>query len=273
MILLVLALSSIASVAYAQPAAKDDDDEGAPVQVQAQFEIHPDNFDQWVFGNQGGRDNGLNKLKAQLTLRCVALDRTCQLTDDQKKKIELAGRGDIKRYADRVEEVREKFMAVRKDQEKFNQIWNDIHPLQNRLNAGLFNEESLLAKTIRSTLSTEQLTAFQSVESERKKFRYRAKVELVVAGVEATIPFTDEQRQKIITMIFDETEPPKRFGQYDYYVVMLRASQIPEAKWKSILDKEQHEALKKNFQQVRGMEQFLKSNGIIEDKKDPAAAK
>ena len=46
-------------------------------------------------------------------------------------------------------------------------IWQEIQPLQVELNAGLFGDDSIYAKTIRRTLSPEQAARFESLARER----------------------------------------------------------------------------------------------------------
>ncbi|HLQ43829.1 MAG TPA: hypothetical protein VK137_03800, partial [Planctomycetaceae bacterium] len=199
--------------------------------------------------------------ETQLKLQAEEVDRACGLTEAQKKKLQLAGRGDIKRFFERVEELRKKFLLVRRDQQKFNEIWQDIQPLQMTLNSGLFDDQSFFHKTVRRTLTAEQAGHYEQVERERRQFRYRAKVELVVATLENGLPMRDEQRQKLIRLVLDETQPPRKFGQYDYYVVMLQVSKLPENKLKPLFDNAQWKIMRQQFDQVKGMEQFLKQNG------------
>lgn len=260
-------------VANADDDGEDDDDDEKPRQQQEQFEIDPSNFDQWVFGNVGNRDAGIQRMNSMLELRCDAVDRACSLSPEQKDKIQLAGRGDIQRYLNQVELVRDKFMAVRKDQNRFNQIWQDISPLQQRLNSGFFNDDTMLVKIIRGTLTPEQTVIYDQVELERRMNRFRAKVELVVASMETNVPMTDAQREKFIELIVSQSPPPRRFGQYDFYLVLYRAAQIPESKWTTILDKPQYDAFRGMLQQGRGMEAFLRQNGFLDEVKKAPEAK
>ena len=106
------------------------------------FVLNDAQFDQWVFGNMGVANAAAarNQLDSLLTLHVEDLERTCGLTPVQKKKLLLAGRGDIKRFFDRVEE-RKKFTKNRNDQNQFQQIWQEIQPLRNSFNAGFFGED------------------------------------------------------------------------------------------------------------------------------------
>ena len=87
-----------------------------------------------------------NKLDSFLSLNVEDLERTCGLTPVQKKKLLLAGRGDIKRFFDRVEDLRKKFDKVKNDQNQFGLMWQDIQALQAAFQAGVFGEESIFAK-------------------------------------------------------------------------------------------------------------------------------
>ena len=74
---------------------------------------------------------------------------------------------------------------------------------------------------------------------EKRLFRYRAKVELIVASLDQTVGFSDDQRRQLVELILRETELPKRFGQYDYWLVMYQTGKIPESKLKTIFDDKQ----------------------------------
>ena len=153
--------------------------------------------------------------------------RTCGLSEIQKKKLVLAGRGDIKRFFDKVEEKRKKFDKVKTDQNKVGEIYQELMPLQVTLNSGLFTEDSFYAKTLKKVLSQEEEARYHKVVEEKRQFRYRAKVELVVAQLDQTVGFRDAQRRQLVELILRETQAPTRYGQYDYYLVLYLAWQDP----------------------------------------------
>lgn len=261
--LVLLGLLGIGSSANAQD--EDDEPPQAGVEVQVQnFEIQENQFDSWIFQNFPTAAAARKKLDQMLSLQMDDVDRACQLTEPQKKKLQLAGRGDIMHFYEQVEVVRKKFLLVRKDQQKFNEIWQDISPLQVKFQAGLFGDDSFYHKTLRNMLKGEQLSKYSQIDGERRKFQYRAKVELVVAMLENAMPLRDEQRQKLITLIVDETKPPRSFGQQqDYYIVMWNVSKIPEKTLKPLFTDAEWKVLNQQFQQVRGLEQWLKQSGAL----------
>jgi len=222
-----------------------------------------DQFDQWVFGGPRNSRAGRNKLDSLLALQVDDVARMCTLSEAQKKKLLLAGRGDIKRFFDKVEEKRKKFEKVKQDQTKIGEIYQELVPLQAALSSGLFGDGSIYAKTIRRVLSEEEDARYQKVIQDKNRFRYRAKIELVVAQLDQLVGFRDEQRRKLVELILSETQPPTRFGQYDYYLVMYQAGQIAKAKLKPLFEDRQWALLNRQLNQMRGMQQFLQNQGLL----------
>jgi len=130
--------------------------------------------------------------------------------------------------------------------------------LQAKLQAGLFNEESLFEKTLNKVLTQEQNAPRMELENNRRKFRYQAQIGLTLALLENALPLVEDQREKISKLLEEETTPPRRFSQYDYYYVLLQMATVPEDKMKAILDETQWTMLQPYLTQARGMEQFLK---------------
>lgn len=253
-------LSVLGSLAWGQ----DDWDREAEMVVEqpAAFLAAEENFDQWVFG--GTRAGQANKrLETLLASQVDAVERVCGLSEAQKQKLLLAGRGDVKRFFESADAARKKFEAVRRDQNAFNQVWQDIQPLQIKFNAGLFGDASLFRKVLQRTLDPEQSARYEQQEAARRKFRYEAKIGLVVAVLESGVPLRDEQRQKLVKVLLEETQTPNKFGQYDYYVVLCQAAHLPEEKLKPIFDEAQWQALRRLFAQAAGMEVALRRNGVI----------
>ncbi len=249
-------------------AQNEEEDEPVLINAQPQWEMQENQFESWVFQNFPTAQAARAKLDQMLVLNTEDVDRGCTLTDSQKKKLQLAGRGDIKKFFEEVEVVRKKFLLIRKDQNRINEIWQDIQPLQMTFMGGLHGDKSLFHKTLVNLLNAEQRKNYEAFSSERQKFQFRAKVELVVAILESSLPLRDEQRQKLIKLIVEETKPPRSYGQMDYYIVMWNVSKLPEAKLKPLFDNVEWKTLNQQFVQVRGMEQWFKQSGATQDDTD-----
>ncbi len=257
----LLVLAGIPAVARAQD---DQEVEDVPaVDVQQQFMVADENFDQWVFGGRGNAAAIRKRFDSQLVLHVDELERMCGLSEAQKKKLHLAGQGDIKRLFDQVEVLRKKFQLVKNDQNKFNEFWQDVQPFQVTFSNGAFGPGSFFEKTLKNTLSSDQAASFQAADRERRMFQYRSTVEAVIGMLDQVVSFRAEQRHKFVELLVERKKLPRAFGQYNYYLVLYQLSQLPDDKLKEFLDEPQLKALRKVFNQVRGYEVFLKSNGYL----------
>src|SRR5262249_381854 len=153
-------------------------------------------FEQWVFQEHGNGAGARRRLDTILGLYIAAIDQSCKLTDAQREKARLCGRGDIKRFYDPYEKVKQKFQLFKNGQQKMQQIWQDINPLQVSLQAGLFQDDSFLGKSLRHTLTAEQFARYEENARERRAFRHRANIELAVAVLEVAAPLRDAQRRQ-----------------------------------------------------------------------------
>ncbi len=178
--------------------------------------------------------------------------------------------GDIKRFFDKVEALKRKFQQGQNDPN--TNIWQEIQPLQVELNAGLFGDDSIYAKTIRRTLSPDQSARFESLARERTTVRFRATVEWFVAHLDKGLGLTEDQRQRFVELLVNETRAPRKFGQGDYWYLMLRMAGLPESKLKPIFDAPQWRLLSRQFVPAKAMAQRLKAAGVLADEDEPVQA-
>src|SRR5262249_42190259 len=98
------------------PGAKDSDDEDEapePAHVHRRIIVPDDYFDRWMLGSPRGGKQLQQWMEALLRQKIKDIERSHRLTAEQKKKLELAGRGDIKRLSDEVERCRKEFELVK----------------------------------------------------------------------------------------------------------------------------------------------------------------
>ncbi len=267
--------SALLALALAAPAAHAQgfDDEEEEVEAAGAMNPHmfvytDENFDQWVFGNGRNYSTFRSSVDSLLLMQIEELDRACGLTDAQRAKLMLAGRGDLKRILDAYDDKKKKFRATGGDQNRINEIFQDIQPLQQAIAAGPFGEGSIFAKSIAKTLDPAQTERFEKVASEKRTYRYRARVELAVNLLDGYVGMTADQRRRLVKVVVDETRSPRKFGRQDYQVVMLLASKIPEARLRPIFDDAQWRKVRRQMDGVKGLEMYLKSNGFLPDEID-----
>tara|TARA_R110002072_G_scaffold302999_1_gene491011 strand:+ start:38068 stop:38910 length:843 start_codon:yes stop_codon:yes gene_type:complete len=236
--------------------------------VFGQVGFTDEQFEQWVFQQYGNAQTARVRLKESLELYTEDVDLACGLSDAQKQKLRLAGRGDIERFFRAYEVVKKKFQAIRNDQQKANQIFQDISPLQAQMTSGLFDSDSLLRKCLVNTISREQFLKYHKFDEERRRFHHESKVGLIVTMLDQSAPVTTEQRRQLTDLLLRETRHPRKSGQYDYYVMMHQVAKIDKAKFRKILDNIQWQVFSQQLGQMGNIEQWLKQNGLLPDDDD-----
>jgi hypothetical protein len=262
----------LSAVLAARPARGQDDwgaGKAVPKQAAGAFGVAPapwimpaDQFDQWVLGGKT-RDQVQRSLESQLDVQVDSAARTCGLSDAQKGKLALAGHGDMKRLLEGIDRLKEKFRQLGQDPQKFNKVAQEAFPLQTKLQTGLFDDASLYRKVLTRTLDHGQSLRYEEEDRQRRKFRYEARIELVLCSLEDMNPLRAEQRQRLVKLLLDETQLPKKSSQMDFFVVLYQAGKLGEAKLRPIFDDGQWPAFKKMLNRARGYEYYLKANGIL----------
>ena len=227
------------------------------------FQMDEANFDANVFQPSGDPKQARTQIETKLKLQLEELNRVCGLSDPQKQKLKLAASSDIKRFFDEVGVIRKKVKAGKIDQNEWNNIWQEIQPLRVKQSTGLFGDTSFYAKSVRKTLTAEQFAKYEAIVNERRRFRYRASIEVILTNMETAIPLRHSQHDAIVKLLLEETQPPPTFGQYDQYLIMYQLGKLAESKIKPLLDEQQWGQLKVQINQNQGMEQFLIQNGLI----------
>jgi hypothetical protein len=83
------------------------------------------------------------------------------LSPAQKRKLFLAGEGDIRRFYERVDQLEAKYRRLAYHRNPAEQMGRDAEPLLAARRGGLFSEDSLFAKTLTSTLTPEQAARYK----------------------------------------------------------------------------------------------------------------
>ena len=197
-------------------------------------------------------------------MQLASIARACELTAAQQQKLELAGKYDVQRLKHELDELKARFGAGRQDQQTYSELINAGSTMQTRLQTGIYDESSFYHKVLGQTLTPDQSARLERQERERRKFNYTAKIELVMSSLQSNLACTAEQRQRLVKLVVDNSEPPKKnLGQYYSYVVIYQLGKLDETKVKAILDDSQWKSFKAITDQYRGMEQFLKQQGYV----------
>lgn len=224
-----------------------------------QFHMTAEQFNAWL---ANGSEPSQSFASAQLSVELLLVQRASQLTDEQAAKLKLAGEGDVARFEERVDRLRHQLVGKTFPQEQIGEIYQQIQPLSQALQQGLFRDDSLYAKVLRQTLTREQRTLYEEAQQQRRARSYAAAVDLVIASLEQAAPMSAAQRTALRELILSETRPPKVVGQYDAYYAAVQFSTLSERKLAAILDPAQVKVARQTQQQGRGWKTWLAGMGI-----------
>ncbi len=118
-----------------------------------------DSFDDWAFGGEQGEKRFRDQLDDLLHSKLQAVDRLFQLTEPQRRKVKLAGRGDIKHLLEMVNDSRREFERACLDIRRLPELQKQLRLVDLRVSIGPFEAGSILAKTLRKMFDEKELTA------------------------------------------------------------------------------------------------------------------
>jgi hypothetical protein len=254
--------------------AQDDDDDlvkardEAAVKHQNPFVaggrvmITERNIDSWVYGRES---RGHEWLEASLKQKIDEMGKVSDLSDSQKQKLNLAGKGDIQRFVSRVDDLKITYQPGALRADKYSELYQKTRVLHTTLQQGLFGSSSLFQKTLITALRPEQLARCDQLENDRRTYRYRAKVEMCVVQLDSILGLRDDQRRRLVQLILDKTRPPKSYGQLDRFVVLAQLSRVPEEEVKTLFDPAQWPEMHRRLLTARRMLPMLKQNGVLLD--------
>jgi hypothetical protein len=226
-------------------------------------------FDRWLSIQFRTPIRARDQLEMRLTGRLRELEVECQLTAAQVKKLQLAGRGDIKRFMDRVDHIARVMEEPGSSVEDLRAARLEMIDLGTLAGPRLFGDDSLLCKTLGSTLDQDQAAARERALLERNAVRHRTTIDRVVKALQNNLGMNEEQESRLAELLLRETRPPRRFGNApDVALVLFQASRIPEARIRPIFDDAQWRIMSRWMAiYVRGAsgEETLKRNGFVFD--------
>jgi hypothetical protein len=106
------------------------------------------NFDRWLFPHEQSETARHDHLKEILDARIVVVAQANKLTDRERAKLRLAGRGDIKRFFDEVQKRKDQFEIDRKSFNTGLATLRRLDELSPTYRDGPFGPGSLFAKTL-----------------------------------------------------------------------------------------------------------------------------
>ncbi len=237
--------------------------------AQQRGQVSDDTIYQWIFGTARNADAATKLLESKLRIKILEFERHRRANEEQKKKLELAGQVDIRRWMDRVDELLRQGQAGKHDLTRVNEVHRQAVRLGQSVNAGLFDEESFFAKTARHLFTREHM---EETDRQRQSLEHQDHAQQAAALLKIPLRLTDQQEQSLVELLRTQTRPPRRPGEYGFQVALFDMQRLPEGKLKPLFSDAQWDLLQRQFEQVKWLEPYLKQNGFLHDM-EPATAK
>jgi hypothetical protein len=280
MALALTIMSMAASSAMAWVA--DDDDLKDPASIVPDQSQTPANvseaaasIDQLVYGRENGQgERPEQTLESLLTKKVDVLARAAGVSGEQQRKLLLAGQGDICRFIDRVDEIKETCKSSPFDQNGWQQIQKQVEPLQHEFRGGLFAGDSLFAKLLSKMLTAEQAARCARFEQDRRLFQHRAGVQMTVLRLSTALGLSDDQRTHLEQLLLKETRPARSIGHaypaVFFNIVFVQMGRLPEQKLKPLFEPWQWRVLQTKLEGVPGFAAGLQGMAIeLDDERKP----
>ncbi len=216
--------------------------------------------DSWLFSGQP-EATIRQRFKDQAKLRIDQLDACCNLTDDQKKKLQFAAHGDIDRFFREIAKIRIETKGVQvNDQAQIQQVWNRISPYATRVQGDFFDESCLLQKVIGCALDSHQVEQYRQMQIEFRIRREKALTRQMIVSLEESLPLLTDQRTRLLELL-DNQPAPQMAEQFETYIGYAKLSRIDPAKLAEFLDKEQVDTIRRVLDRYIGVLQALPMKG------------
>ena len=134
--------------------------------VQQAARLTEPQIEQMIFRQDRNAARARERLATELARQIEVVDRVCKLTEAQRNKLNLMGRGDIKHFFNRFEPIKQEAPSIDRTAPEFRERWREIsleiNALRTTLQIGLFNADSLFSKSLSNTLTSEQLARYDA---------------------------------------------------------------------------------------------------------------
>ncbi|HEY3963635.1 MAG TPA: hypothetical protein VGM05_03695 [Planctomycetaceae bacterium] len=147
------------TAAMAAEPADDDVEEDFNADAPAVAERAPvaaTNVYVYLFGQTYDANLARGQLDTLLRQKIATIDVICELTDEQQRKLQLSGRGDIKRLIDRLEEIGARLKLAGDERAQIGALLAELKEIKLGLKSEFADDGSLLGKVLKRILTAEQ---------------------------------------------------------------------------------------------------------------------
>ena len=211
--------------------------------------------------------------------RLERVERACELSPEQRRKLDMALEADIRRGVAEIEEIRRGYTGVtinmrdREGQQKWGRFQQDVQRCRRRL-LTLFEEGSLYAESLATVLDERQLAALAAETAARRSFRWKSLVTTTMLRLDDMLALTQDDHD-VIERLLVEKEPPLRLEaanrqrneQAEQMLVYAMLAEVDQKALRAVVGEDRWKAVQTLANQGRSMRSWIEGQGLLEPKK------
>lgn len=224
---------------------------------------HPASFDRLIFPAMQSGKNARRELELRLAAQLETLDRDCQLSEQQKSKLELFGRGDLHRYFSEFETVKADYQLLTPDDPPGQALLEECDRLRSKWRDALSNPESLIQKGIPKILTANQLARHNAANGRRLHERHKSNCELANVWIQNSVSLSDQEEKNLANVLLNQTHSRLEPGEYDIEFLLWQLRRLPKDRLKALVDERKLLPLLTYLSQFEGYEFLLSQHGYL----------
>ncbi|MDB5391574.1 MAG: hypothetical protein JWM11_7220 [Planctomycetaceae bacterium] len=202
-----------------------------------------------LYGRES-EEAGVERLYHLLKNETISAQRVYDFDAETCRKLELAGRGDIKRFVEHVQALRKRYFEKDPFVDRGAQriLSTELLELREQTNLEvLFGPSSLYGKTLKKALVRTNLKRY----AERDVYDAKLMLSLVLSALESEHPLRTEQRDPLLEVLQQrlKNSPAALFRYREELLTLLR--EIPTSEYEPILVGKQIQSLRSKLEAVR----------------------
>ena len=229
-------------------------------------------FEKMIFRQDGSAAIGDLWVKAEREQVINSLDRTVQLTDNQKRRFDLAGEIDRRRFLSQVKAVSQ---MIRGGLDFTEEDQKAVRLLQAKATTGLLGPGSFFIKSIPTILANNQLALL----NERKRSIHSGLIRNALRDFEARLTLSEQQRKSLTQIMLDEIpyDPASENGELlaarsERIMMMYRLSCFANEKIESLFDPVQWQKVRPMLEECYHYKEYLIERGLLDPDADVVEA-
>ncbi len=225
-------------------------------------------FEKFIFHQDGNAKLGELRMNAEREQAINALDRVVRLTNTQKRKLDLAGQIDCRRFLNRVKAASQNF---RNPVHRTNESQKEMMRLRAKTDSGVLSSDSFFIKSISVILDSSQMVLL----NERKRSIHHGLIKKSLRDFEARLTLSERQRESLTQIMLDEIpyDPTSENGELlvsrsEQMMMMYRLSCIADEKIESLFAPAQWHKVQPLIKECYHYKEYLVDRGLLDPEAD-----